>query len=763
MRPLAGNRYLPEQRPSAPLYEVNGVWGAPPAEPDIPAQYWNQIWRAKWIIAGCAVAGVAIGLFLSTVQTPLYRARTSLELQSLNQNYLDMRSIDPVAGNDNLETFLQTQIQLLSSETLVKRAVQQVVEHNPPTVTAPASATPWQFGRAVSGPKQDRTEDAVWYIAGHLVVKGSGLTRLVDIVCESPYPNLAADFANTLASEYIEQNLENRWDSTRKTGEWLNRKVQELKTKLEKAEENLQAYSKSAGLVYTNEKEDVTMEQFRRLEQELSAAHMDRVRKQSRYEQAVNNPVESIPEVMENGDFRDTRSKLIDLRRERAEAVTTMKPEHPKVQKIDAQIAALTAELESGRANVVGRIRSEYEEALRHERMLWTADAQQRRVLGDQLSKETKYNLLKRDVESTRLMYDSMMQKLKEVGVAGAMPVSNVRIVDTASSPDVPALPSRSLNMALGLLFGGLGGLIVGLIRVHADKNLKTPGEAGQLLNVPELGAVPALSCDPVKPGTRIRKWIGLSSEESDPRILQINGGATKKPGGAVDLTMVLRDNSAMAEAYRAALPAILFAHEQANVRKLVITSASPREGKTSSIINLAIGLADLNKRVLLIDGDVRNPRVHEALGLSNQFGFADLLEQSDPDLSSGPIPSGIDRLFVLPVGAATPRTKNLLASARLAQILSAYEAQYDFVLIDTAPALHMRDARMLARAADAVILIVRAGRTSREAASAVIEKFRQDGTAVLGVVLNDWKPSSGNSVYGQDYLKGYRRYYGKA
>jgi capsular exopolysaccharide synthesis family protein len=749
----------------APLY-LSSVGSGPGVQEDVPAQYWKQLWRIKWIVAAGSVLGVGLGLLIAALQTPIYRAVTTLELQSINQNYLDMKSIDPVGGNDSLETFLQTQIQLLSSEGLLDRTSQKLKESNPPMLTPP-TPTGWRLAGAAAPNRTEPIDKATGEIAKNLVVKGSGLTRLVDIVTESPHPALAAEFANTLANEYIEQNMENRWDSTKKTGEWLTRKVGDLRTKLEKAEQNLQAYAQSAQLVYTSEKDNVAMEQLKRLEADLQIARSDRVTKQTRYEQAVSSAADSTPEVMENNEFRENRSKLVDLRRQRAELATTMTPDHPKIQKLDAQITALIAEVTDSRENVLKRIKNEYEQAQRREKMLYDQDMAQRRVLGDQLQKETGYNMLKREVDSTRMMYDSMLQKLKEVGVAGAMPVSGVRIVDVAKTPDTPALPSKQLNAALGLVFGALMGMVFGFMRIHSDRYLRAPGEAGSLLAVPEIGAVPSLTCDPYKPAGWLKRWSG--NEEENSRALTIRQNPTfgqaqgpRKRDGNVDLALVFRDRSVMAEAYRGALPAILFAHEQGHVRTLVVTSANPREGKTSTVSNLAIGLADLNKRVLLIDGDVRSPRLHEVFGLSNEFGLADLLEHAQHDPKLAPIPSGIERLSILPVGKATEQTKNLLHSPKLVELLRGFEADYDIVLIDTAPALHMRDARLLGSRADAVLMIVRAGRTSRDAASAVIEKFRQDGTPVLGVILNDWKPESGDPVYGKEYMNGYRHYYGK-
>ena len=738
----------------------------PMAQEDVPAQYWKQLWRIKWAVAGFAAAGVAIGLAVAALQTPIYRTKTVLELQTLNQNYLDMKSIDPVGGNDSLETFLQTQIQLLSSTSLLTRTVQKLQESNPPALSIPQPAITRLTGGPTEGPSAP-TGKMAEKIAKDLVVKGSGLTRLVEIVTESPHPGLAADFANTLAAEYIEQNMENRWDSTKKTSEFLTRKVQELRGKLEGAEQSLNAYAQSAQLIFTSEKDSVAMEQLRRLETELSAAHVDRVSKQTRYEQALASTPESVTDVMENIEFRENRAKLSDLRRQLAELATTMTADHPKRQKLEAQIAALSGDVAGTRENVLRRIKNEYEQAQRRERMIYDASMAQRRVLGDQLSKETRFNLLKREVESTRLMYDSMLQKLKEVGVAGAMPVSGVRIVDSAKPPKKPTLPSQPLNAALGLVFGALAGMVFGFMRLHSDRYLRAPGEAGILLAVPEIGAVPALGSDPIKPAGWLKRWSGGEPEENgraltilqNPNFTPAEG--KRKRDGNVDLALVFRDRSVMAEAYRGALPAILFANEQGSVRTLVVTSANPREGKTSTVSNLAIGLADLNKRVLLIDGDVRSPRLHEVFGLSNEFGLADLLEHAQHDPMLAPIPSGVDRLSILPVGKATEMTKNLLHSPKLVELLKGFEADYDIVLIDTAPALHMRDARLLGSLADAVVLIVRAGLTSRDAASAVIDKFRQDGTPVLGVILNDWKPESGDTVYGKEYMNGYRQYYG--
>ena len=610
------------------------------------------------------------------------------------------------------------------------------------------------------------TTDAAAKIAKDLVVKGSGLTRLVEIVAESPHPELAADFVNTLAAEYIEQNMENRWDSTKKTGEFLTKKVAELRGRLEAAEVNLQAYAQSAQLVFTSEKDNVALEQLRRLETELADAHADKVKKQTRYEQALSSKPDSVSDVMENPEFRENRAKLIELRRQSAALSTSMTPEHPSYQKLEAQIKSLSGEVQGTRDNVLQRIKNDYEQAQRREKMLYDADMAQRRVLGDQLSKETRYNLLKRDVDSTRLMYDSMLQKLKEVGVAEAMPASGVRIVDAAKAPSSrPAQQHPECGSRAGV---------------------RSPCRDGRRFRAPALRPVPAAPGEAVPTrgaGDRRRAVADQRSNQASRRLKRWGGGETDENGraltvqqnpnfglaegkrkrdGNVDLALVFRDRSVMAGGVprraagdpvrqRAGQPAHDGGHkrepagredqhgEQSRHRARGPEQARPADRRRRPQPTPARGLRPFQR--------VRPGRPARARTARSQIRR---------------IPAGVDRLLVLPVGKASEQTKNLLHSPKLVELLKTFEEDYDIVLIDTAPALHMRDARLLGSLADGVVLIVRAGHTSRDAASAVIDKFRQDGTPVLGVILNDWKPESSDPVYGKEYMNGYRHYYGQ-
>jgi capsular exopolysaccharide synthesis family protein len=354
-------------------------------------------------------------------------------------------------------------------------------------------------------------------------------------------------------------------------------------------------------------------------------------------------------------------------------------------------------------------------------------------------------------------MYDSMLQKLKEVGVASAMPVSNVRVINPAKLPIIPALPSKTLNAALGLFGGALIGIICGSLRQRSDRSLKLPGEASRLLGIPEIGLVPALRHDPYS-RQNVFSRLRASKDSLTLGSLESAGLRTDR---AVDLTMVGRSDSLMAEAYRGTLPAILFANEQRQLDTLVVSSANPGEGKTSLISNLAVGLAEMNKRVLLIDADVQNSRLHDVFGIPKGPGLAELLESSSgSEPGPGPVPTSVKRLSLLPSGEANAHTRNLLYSGRMSQLLARYKGQFDLILVDTAPVLHMRDARLIGRLADAVLLVVRAGQTSRDAASAAAARFREDGTPLLGVVLNDWNPKESPALYGNGYINGYRRYF---
>ena len=689
-----------------------------------PAEYWRTLRRRKGTVLLAAVLGL-IGACLYTLpQTPVYQSRAVLEWQGLNDNFLNMREVNLVtdAGNASSPEYdIQTQIRILESDSLIERvAAKQNLAHQP-LIVRQDRISAWQRALGLGRPAQGGGE-ALDMAARNLKVRSQPNTRLIVVSCDSTDPRLAADFVTALIAEYMEQNLESRWKTTENTGEWLARQMEDVKIKLEKSDEALQAYARASGLVFTSEKDNVAEQKLRSLQEELSRAQADRVAKQSKYETALRAPPESLPEVIDDGSLQEYQAKLADLRRQMAELDSSLTAQHPKVKRVQAQISALDAALEKERANIVHRIRNEFEAAQRREKLLEADYSAQARMVSDQADKVTHYNILKREVDSNRQLHEAMLQRVKEAGVASALRASNIRVVDPARAPHAPYKPDVGTNSLLGMLTGLLAGAAFVVMRERADRSLRQPGDALACLGVSELGVVPSGAT-----GVRGR----LSGRWASRRAVG-------------DLAMVTWEHglTPIAESFRAVVASVILAGESGSrPRVVVVSSPNAGEGKTTVAVNLAIALSEINQRVLLIDADLRKPRLHEIFCLENQLGLTGVLTgRTSAWTSSGSVEAThISGLSVLPGGCSPDRAPRLLYSPRLGELLRAARLQFDTVLIDTPPVLAMPDARVVARLADSVVLVVRANRTTREAAAAACQRFADDGTLVLGAVLNDW------------------------
>jgi succinoglycan biosynthesis transport protein ExoP len=371
-------------------------------------------------------------------------------------------------------------------------------------------------------------------------------------------------------------------------------------------------------------------------------------------------------------------------------------------------------------------------------------------VVNEQAGKVIHYSILKREVDTNRQIYEAMLQKVKEADIASAMRASGFRVVDAAQAPARPYKPNPSQSAMLGT-FGGIAlGLVFVLIRERADRSLQQPGDLATYLNLPELGVIPSEKTARLNPSYSLRG-------ENASKVVPVNGTAAT--------TTLSARSIPTAESFQATVTSILFSsHNGFPPQVLAVSSAGPAEGKSTVTLNLALALAEINQRVILIDGDMRRPKQHELFRLSNTKGLSDLLkdrrsilERPDADFLQ---PTDVPGLCLLSSGPPVANASNLLHSPRMAELIRVLRCEFDAILIDTPPTLHLADARVVGQHCDAVILVVRAGKTTRDAALAVRKKFEQDGTPILGTVLNDWDPGSGSRGYGATYYKSYSKYY---
>ncbi len=595
--------------------------------------------------------------------------------------------------------------------------------------------------------------------AGSLKVHSTPRTRVLEVTADSTDPQFAADFANTLVQEFIQQNLEARYDTTQRTGAWLRNEIDDARAKLQASEDALQAYARQSGLIFTDENTNVATEKLQQIQQQLSVATADRIAKESRYRLSEKSPPDSLADVLGDPGLQATNLKLNDLRRQVASLSAVFNPGYDKLQEAQAELHALQSSFEHDRAQVLQRIQNDYRQALGSETLLGAAYLKQIREVSGQSEKAIQYNILKREVDSNRQLYDTMLQQTKQASVASAMRPSNVRIVDAADAPDRPIFPNFPLNSAVGLITGLLLSVAFVTIRERADRALQQPGDIKLWLNLPELGTIPSASFA----GKALYGPPGYSNPitKSDRQLTRRNASR------GVELITSQHRSSGIAEAFRSTLTSILFMGENGSrPRTLVFTSASPAEGKTTVVSNLAIATAEIRRKVLIIDADLRRPRMHDVFSLRNERGLSDILseEYSDENVLGLIQETTTPGLHVLPAGPPTEAAAHLLYSPNLQALLDRLRDDYDMILIDTPPMLQMTDARVTGRLADAVVLVARVGKTTRDLLLAAKERFEEDNTRLLGTVLNDWDPKrSPNGYYRTPYYgSGYHNRYSR-
>jgi polysaccharide biosynthesis transport protein len=726
-------------------------------------EYWRILRRHKgtWIVF--AFVGALLGFLITLPQTPIYQARTSVEIVGLNDNFLNFKQSNPMAesGTSSEALDIQTQVRILESESLLDRVSAKLGQSDASETEASPRVSAWRrLLNLPEAPAVNPRAEALKNLGKSLKVHAAGQTRVIEITADSPNPQLAEQFANTLTNEFIEQNLEARWKTTERTSNWLARQLDGMKIKLEQSEGALQTYARNSGLLFTEEKTNVSEDKLRQLQQELSAAQGERIARQSRYEIAQTSPPDALPDVLNDPGLRDTQSKITELRRQVAELSTTFTPEHAKVKRAQAELSTLEAAFNRDRAAILDRIKNEYQEAGRKEKLLAAAYDGQTRLVTGQSEKAIQYNILKREADSNRQLYEAMLQQLKESTIASAMRASNVRVVDPAKFPLRPYKPNPVQSAALGLLAGIFIGAASIMMRERANRTIQQPGEISLYLNVPELGIIPS--------GAVHNRRSRYSSSPS--KDLNVLSSAKKKASGVlgdrVELVTWQSKPSMVAEGFRSTLVSILFAGEKGPRPKiLVLTSAGPAEGKSTVASNLGIAIAEVGQRVLLIDADMRKPRQHEIFALNNDRGLSSILRDKtalNGDKSLGGLirDTEVPGLFVLTSGPTTSSATSLLYGLHMSGLLSYVRTEFDTVLIDTPPMLQMPDARVLGRMADKVIMVIRSGHTTKDAGVAAAQRFSEDGTKILGTILNDWNPRSAPNGYYGYYSKYYSKYY---
>ncbi|MBV9771592.1 MAG: polysaccharide biosynthesis tyrosine autokinase [Bryobacterales bacterium] len=677
--------------------------------------------RHKFALVAATVICAAGAFWASTMATPVYSGKAVIEIENENDDVLNVKGGQPAADD---QSYLQTQVDILSSKSLLRR-VSERLHLEQQFHQQPQPAHSGRFDSLFHQAPLTPGEQALGLLQQNLQIKApQGASRLVTISYDADNPEFAAKVANTIAEEFIEQNFELRLAGYKRTGQWVDQQLRELKQKLAGPEEQLQAFTTASGLTTLGtDRETVAEAKLRQYQEDLSKAQSDRIDKEAHYDLIKSSPPSAVAELLDNGPLRDYEAKLADTERQLAELRAVYTPNHYKVKEAEAQVASLTHTMDTERQNILNRANNEYNAALRREQLLSAAFAAQLKVVSTQAADGARYSLLKSDVDAHRQMYDTMLQKAQGLQVTSALRSANIAVVDSAEPPSRPYRPRPRLNTALGALSGFILGGVYAFISEKRERRIRTPEAAVQYLRLPELGVIPSGQAELSRASRALPK---LGDGEGGPVLAALHHAP-----------------SHLADSFRAAVASILFtAVNQNGARVIAVTSAAPKEGKTLAVSNLAVVLAQMKRRVLVIDGDIRKPRQHTVFGVQRDGGLTELLNGSaSPQtvaLTNYIKRTAVPGLSIITSGLSSAPFAEILNGARIEALIDQLRADFDVVLIDSPPVLAIADARILARYADGVVLVYRVSTTPAEAARMAARRLQSDGSLVLGTILND-------------------------
>jgi len=695
--------------------------GYPVAPGRVPSlwDYWPILLRHKWLILAAVVAALGIGTVIAFSTTPIYEAVGRIVINREGADTAGLKNADSTAGDtdDDYMVTMDTQTHVLQSDAIAKLVIAKLgLDANPAFAGKAANAA-----SATSGGLTDDHEAALRRAAPFvgkfhhaLQINSIPRTRVLEIRFSSSDPALAAKVVNTVIDTYIEQNYKTHLDATTRTSDWLTQQLSELQMKVEQSQEKLVQYQKEHGILGIDEKENIVTAKLDELNKELTAAEGDRMAKESVYRLATSGDPDLLSNLDPASPLIKLRSQEEDLHRQIAQASVNFQPTYPKLQELNSQLAAVQADIRTEVERLAQKYKKDYLAALEREKLL-RASLENQKTQENQLNESAiEYSLLKRDMETNRQLYEGLLQKLKEAGVMTGLRSSNVRIVDPASPPGFPTSPNIPRSLLMSLLVGLAGGVSLAFVLESRDSTIRSLEQAQVITSLPSLAYIP------------------LASGSGRAALVRSKVSST-----AAALASAAQPKSQVAEAYRALRTSILLSRIGQSAKVLMVTSALPQEGKTTTSVNLATVLAQHDARVLLIEADMRRSGISQLFGLKPEIGLSTVLAQkTSPEDAIQPVP-GIANLFLLPAGEAPANPAVLLGSPRMRDLLGSLGPQFDYIIVDTPPALSVTDAVLLSKMADSCLLVIRAGMTDKSALRRVCDVLSHVDARILGVILN--------------------------
>jgi len=748
-------------------------------------EYWGTVLKRKWTVFAFAAPLFAIVTILSFVIKPTYTARGTLLIEK-EPNILSFEEVLKIESyNDD---YYQTQYKLLQSRALAANVIERLKLTDNPEFVGEAKK---RNARADKSDPAFRSR-LIDNFLSRINITPLRQTRLVEVSFKDHDPNSAATVVNALFDSFIDMNIEARYEATEQATEFLTSQISGVREEIEKGEKELQKYGAEKNIIALSDKETTIVEKLGELNKALTEAQIDRLKKETNYNQLKLVSADYIPEALNNELIQRLREDYVKLDREYLKMQEKFKPDYPEMQRLKTELESAKKSLENETQNLIKGAYSDYQGALSKEQALGAVFNRQKQEAIQLNSNAILYNSLKIEVENKKNLLESLLRRQSETGVSARLKglrTSNVRVVDRAEAPLFASSPKKRLNIILALILGLFGGVFLAFVFEYLDDSVKNAEDIEKNTRLPVLGIIPEFRLDHMRDGhgqgggepsgraalritglkkgghrhtpgdgdrtlpSEEKKLFGLDSGFQATSEASLTRETGARPGAvkSIELIVHLSPQSIYSECYRSIRTSMLLSSVDSKLRTIAVSSPLPMEGKTVTVSNLAVTLAQTGKEVLIVDSDLRKPRQHRLFEIKNLNGLTNYLT-TNIEIKDLLKETRIPNLSLINAGPVPPNPAELLGSEKVEHLIIGLKEFFDYILFDLPPILTVTDATIMGSKIDAMILVVRGEKTPKAALIQAKEKLDLLRIKTLGVIINDLTPRQGDYSYRHQY-----------